>query len=458
MFIKTYPKQDSMVKRLLPLNKHYGSSFLMANIFAAILLFFSGITVAQEVDTIPEFKPHGQLWGCVFGDYAYKTNADVLNRGGTNQYTGVPVNTSLFQFRRIYLGYDYEISQRFSVQFILSSENDYGAPFSATAGDLLANNKLAPFVKYANVRWKNIWHGTDLVVGQQNDPAYGKTGRDDQTPEEVWSYRSVERTVSDLYGTPCYDLGASLQGWFDEAGKFGYNIMAGNGTMAKPETDQNKWFYGNVYAKFFDKRLVINLYQDYERLNWGVYTPGAKAGIASPNGAWYHDRNMTKLFAAWNTKRFTIGFEGFHTTLMGDLKVAGKDGNTYYRRSDAMAMSVFVRGRILSSPAGNALLGFFARFDNFDPGNLNSIVNDPNTRSYTASTAPYDPTTKQQFVLLGLDYTPFKNIHFMPNLWVNTYTSSLGQSAANDALNSGVTGMKGTDVVWRMTFYYIYGK
>ncbi len=442
---------------------HSMKQFAKTGIYCALFLLTAGTTKGQTMaegnaiappipDTTTEFVPHGQLWGCTFGDFAYKTNSDILNRGGTNQYTGTPASTSLFQFRRIYLGYNYELSRHFSVQFTLSSENDYGAPFNTASGDLLQNNKFAPFVKYANIRWKNIWKGSDLVIGQQNTPAYGLTGRDEQTPEEVWAYRSVERTISDIYGTPCYDFGASLQGWFDKKGNFGYNVMVGNGTMAKPETDMYKWMYGNVYAKFLDKRLVVNLYQDYERLNWGVSVKG-------PNGTWYHDRNMTKLFAAYTTKKITVGFEGFHTTIMGDIQVTGKDGNFYYRTTEAMAMAFFVRGRILSDHAGNAKLGFFARFDNFDPtGDLSNIVNAANTRSYLATTAPYDPTTKQQFSVMGLDYTPIKNVHFMPNIWLNTYTSSLSQNAANDLLNKGVTGIKGTDVVWRLTFYYIYGK
>lgn len=445
-------------------------SVAKAGIYGSLFLLLAGPTKAQTMgegnykaheapDTTEEFKPHGNLWGCAFGDYAFKGNSDNLNRGGTNQYTGVPINTSLFQFRRLYLGYDYDISKHFSVQFVLSAENDYGAPFNAASGDLLANNKFAPFVKYANIRWKNLWRGTDLVVGAQNTPAYGLNGRDSQTPEEVWGYRSVERTISDIYGTPCYDMGASLQGWFDARGNFGYDLMVGNGTMAKPETDPYKWFYGCVYAKFLNKRIVVNLYQDYERLNWGTYVPAARPGVSSPNGALYHDRNMTKLFAAYTTKKFTAGFEAFQTTIMGDIKVLGKDGNFYYRTSQAMAAAVFVRGRILSTPAGNPLLGFFARFDNFDPtGDLSSMINEKNTKSYTATTLPYDPTTKQQFVVAGFDFTPVKNVHFMPNMWLNTYTSSLSATAANDLLNPGVTGVKGTDLVWRLTFFYVYGK
>jgi hypothetical protein len=406
-----------------------------------------------EGDTIEAFKQHGILWGAAFGDFDYKSNADKLNRSG-NQYTGIPVNTNMFQWRRIYLGYKYEISKRFTAEFLLSSENDFqsGLLGQTTNGDLLANNKFAPFVKWANLRWKNIWRGTDLVLGQVNDPAIGITGRNDQTSEEVWAYRSIEKTVSDIRGTPVYDMGAELQGLFDARGDFGYDFMVGNGQAARPENDSYKWLYADLYAKFFHKRLIIDLYQDYERLNWGVYTKG-------PNGAWYHDRHMTKLFIAWNSEKITVGFEGFRNIIMGDIKVNGKDGNTYYRTTNAIAMSLFVRGRILSDHFGKARLGFFARYDNYDPsGDLSYIIRDPNLKNYTATTTAYDPTTKEQFVVLGIDYTPAKNIHFMPNLWLNTYTSTIDHNVVNDTFNPNVTGIKGTDVVWRLTFYYVFGK
>jgi len=431
-------------------------------IICSLIFLLSNKSNAQttEKDTTTGFKPHGQLWGAAFGDFAYKGNADNLNRG-VNQYSGTPINTNMFQWRRVYLGYNYEISKHFTAELLLSAENDFqsGVLGQTTAGDILANNKFAPFLKWCNLRWKNIWKGTDLVLGQVNNPAIGITGRNSQTSEEVWAYRSIEKTVSDIRGTPVYDLGAELQGWFDDKGNYGYDVMVGNGQGDRPEKDMYKWFYADVYAKFFDKKLVIDLYKDYERLNWCVYVPGVKPGTESPNGAWYHDRNMTKLFAAWTTTKLTIGFEGFRNTIMGDVKVTGKDGNTYYRSTNAMDMSIFVRGRILSYKNGNPKLGFFVRYDNYDPsGNLNTIVSDANIKSYITTTTAYDPTTKEQFLVAGLDYTPKKNVHFMPNIWINTYSSTLSQNATNDALNPLVTGVKGTDVVWRLTFYYVYGK
>ena len=138
-----------------------------------------------------------------------------------------------------------------------------------STGDVLADGKFTPYVKYANIAWKNIFKNSDLKVGQQATPSFAKTMRNDQTAEEVWGYRSIERTISDIRRTPSFDMGASLQGWFDNKGCFGYMLMVGNGNSAKPETDAYKWLYGDVYAKFFGKRLVIDVYQDYEKTGLG---------------------------------------------------------------------------------------------------------------------------------------------------------------------------------------------
>ena len=450
------------------------TSFKKLSIYCSLFLSLGSAAKAQTTDSVAEFVPSGKLWGYAFGDYAYKGSSDNIGtaaapvyRGGSNQYTGMPANASQFQFRRIYLGYNYDISRHFSAEFLLAAEDDFnGGLTNQPAGDLLSNGKFSPYIKYANIRWKNLWHNTDLVIGSQATPSFAKTGRNDQTAEEVWAYRSIERTVSDIRRTPSFDMGASLQGWFDERGCFGYDIMVGNGSSAKPENDPYKWFYGDVYAKFFDKRLLIDIYQDYERLNWGVYVPQSATNTApSLNGPWYHDRNMTKLFLAWNAKKFTVGFEGFQNTILGDVKVTGVDKNTYYRTSRAMAYSFYVRGRILSNPSGHALLGFFARYDNYDPsGNLNNVVSDKNVAYYASQTPNYEATTQEQFITFGLDFTPFKNVHFMPNVWMNTYNSDLSASGANVAgtkyapMNSLVSGVKGTDAVYRLTFYYTYGK
>src|ERR1035438_7045194 len=84
----------------------------------------------------------GRIWGYVFGDYFYKGHSDSLNRGGNNQYTNVKKGQEEFQFRRIYIGYDYNISKKFSTEFLFAAEDDF------TSGDLLQNKKSSTYMKF----------------------------------------------------------------------------------------------------------------------------------------------------------------------------------------------------------------------------------------------------------------------------------------------------------------------
>lgn len=390
----------------------------------------------------------GRIWGYAFGDLAYKGHADAMSRGGSNQYTGIPESRNSFQFRRIYLGYDYNISKKFSAELLLAAEDNFpaGNPPSATSasGDELLNNKLSFYIKLMNIRVKSIWKGTDLVVGQVATPAFPMMS------EKIWNYRSIERTITDIRRTPSYDLGAALQGVFDPATKnFGYDLMVGNGSSAKPEGDNFKWLYGDVYAYFADKKIVLDLYADYERLNW---TP-----------SWHHSRQMVKGFIAYNSaatakgtdpgKGFTIGVEAYVNNLKNDNFATKIAGGVDTLSNHATGVSVFMHGDIVPGK-----LRFFARVDAYNPNNKvdNSVysaykgnLGNYNDNTYNGTTATGDQTYKQVFATAGLDFTPAKNVHFMPNFWYNSYKTQLTGSgaAANDH-----------DLVYRITFYYVFGK
>ena len=56
----------------------------------------------------------------------------------------------------------------------------------------------------------------------------------------------------------------------------------------------------------------------------------------------------------------------------------------------------------------------------------------------------------------GLDFTPFPNVHLMPNLYLNTYKCAL--SAKDYGQNPKASGVIGTDAAYRFTIYYIFGK
>ena len=409
----------------------------------------------------------GRLWGYAFGDFAYKSHADSLSRGGSNQYTGIRPSTTMFQFRRIYLGYDFNISKKFSAELLLAAEDNFppGAPpvgsaagttttFSAGngTGDLLGNQKFTFYIKNMNLRWKGIWKGTDFVIGEMSTPSFPGIS------EKVWSYRSIERTISDIRRTPSYDFGVALQGTFDPATKnYGYNVMVANGTSDKPDYTPYKWFYGDVYAYFFHKHIVVDAYADYQRLNW---TP-----------TWRHSRQMLKGFVAWNSSAtdksmnpgsgYTIGVEGFLNNLKSDDIETKTAGGADTLSTTASGISFYIHGDIIPGK-----LRFFARYDIYNPNNK---VNTSVATKYAANTSNYndnsfhtvyngglatptvtytttgDQTYKQNFITAGLDFKPTDRVHFMPNVWYNSYKSQLVDN-------------KDHDLVFRLTFFFAFGK
>jgi hypothetical protein len=392
-----------------------------ALIITILLTAMLGNVQAQTEPTDTTFKPSGKVWGLAFGDYYYKAHSDILNRGGANQYTNIEKGRNAFQFRRVLLGYSYDITKRFTAEFVVAAEDNNANSQGVLSGDLLSNNKFGFYVRFANLRWKNVWKNTDLVIGQSTTPAFS------QSSEVYWGYRSVERTIADIRRTPSFDFGVSLQGTFDSNKKYGYNLMVSNGTSARPENDRFKAFSGNIYAKFLDKKLMFDLYADYQRLNWA---PG-----------FHHSRNMVKLFAGYTTPALTVGVEAFLNH--GKDDVIGHTSSTADTLSvNAFGISTFARGPIVKGK-----VGFFARIDKFNP---DENYNDSNYIRDEGLTSAYEPNNKEMLIIGGLDFTPAKNIHFMPNVWYNSYTSQ----------RTDVSGSikKDHDLVYRVTFAYAFGK
>lgn len=358
----------------------------------------------------------GRLWGYTFADFYYKGHADSLNRGGGNQYTGIPKGRNAFQIRRVYLGYNYNISKKFSAELLLEAAN------GATSGEALTDNKLAFYIKLANLRIKDIWNGTDLVLGQVSTVGFPMSS------EPIWGYRSIEKTIVDNRGTPSYDLGAALQGKFDpKTGNFGYDLMVGNGTGAKPEGDNYKWLYSDIWGKFLNKKLYVNLYLDYNRMP-------SIAGMQ-------HSRSMIKGFVAYTVPKFTLGVEAYSNRLQNDDQATQiTTGNVDILTVQAKGISIFTHAPVVKDK-----LNFFARFDALNPDNK---IDNSKYNKYVGNTGGFnDPSTKEQFITAGLDFTPVKSVHLMPNIWYTKYT------------NQGyIAKYKSYDLVYRFTFYYVFGK
>jgi hypothetical protein len=400
--------------------------------FCILMIFISNGVKAQYFDSDSAFragKPNsGRIWGYVFGDYYHKSHSDSLNRGGNNQYTGVKKGQDEFQFRRIYLGYDYNISKQFSAEFLLAAEDDF------TGGDLLTNTKFTPYIKFANLRWKNfLFKGNDLLFGLQPTPSFPYMS------EYIFSYsRPIERTITDIRRTPSFDFGLGMQGRFNSADNsmvYGYNLLVANGSSAKPQAvggNLYKWFYGDAFIGFLHSKLIFDFYADYQRQNW----------IPGDHG--HSSRQMTKGVIAWVDKKFTIGMEGYTNGLkQADVGINGAVKDTLDGR--ATGLTLYGHVSIIKTK-----LRLWCRFDFYNPNTqYDNSTYTKYAALYTVSTT-YEPNNKERFLSVGLDISPTNNVHIMPNIWYDRYVgqgANLVGSAAHDY-----------DLVYRVTFYFTFGK
>ena len=378
----------------------------MKNIALSIVLITTIILPINKIfaQDNKEFKSSGKVWGYAFGDYYFKTHADSANRG-VAQYSGMKKDANSFEFRRIYLGYDYNISEKFSTEFLLAYE---GSAFSS-------DGSRSVYIKSANLRWKNIIPKNTLAVGQSQTPAFP------MLTEKIWGYRSVEKTVLDMHKNgSSNDLGVSLLGTLDSAGNFGYNLMVGNGTAAKIESDRFKKFYGDVYAKLFDKKIVVDLYSDYERTQLNPY---------------HKSKMTTKIAVAYTSEKFTIGIEMFQQIQENNTTYSDTLGNKDTVNASVFGLSYYLRGMIVKDK-----LAFYLRADVYDP---DSKFN----KNYIYS-GGYSAFNTEIFLVAGVDYSPVKNVHIIPNIWYNGY--------ANRQKNAAGLAKADYDLVPRLTFHYLF--
>ena len=368
-----------------------------------ILLSFN--VFSQKDTTKVEFKPSGKVWGYAFGDFLYKAHTNSFNMSNT-QYGSTPKDFTSLEFRRIYLGYDYDISEHFSTQLLLAYE---GATFTT-------DGNRSVYIKAANLRWKNIFHNSDLVIGAMSTPTYSTTS------EPVWGYRSLEKTIMDMRKIGgSADVGISLQGKLNDKGDYGYNFMISNGSGAKPEADKFKKFYGDVYAKFADQKIIVDLGADNE---WTQTRPYQK------------NKTTYKAFLAYQTKQFTIGAEVFQQVQKNNTVFTEAAPSTVKDTVNALAsgISIFARGPISKK------LGYVVRYDFYNP---DSKFNENNV--YAGS---YTGVFTESLILAGLDYTPVKNVHLIPNIWYDVYKN---RNSAVNALPD-----KSSDLAIRLTVHYIF--
>lgn len=385
-----------------------------------ILIIFSCFTsVVQAQDsttTKEEFKPSGTIWGYTFGDYAFKLRADSAKRGNS-QYSGLPKNYNSFNFRRIYIGYDYQFTSDISSQIILAHESTVEANENNT--NVLPDNNRGVFIKAMNLQFKNIIPRASIVAGQQSTPTFSRLS------ESYWSYRSIEKTVADMRGiSSSTDLGVGVFGKIGKEENVGYDILIGNSNGAKLENNKFKKIYTSLYVFLLDKKVVVQGNFEHDRK---ALDPVRK------------DITNFKFFVGYKTPKTSIGLEAFRqvqTNQSAFLQGITPSTDTVYADAQAEGISLFANQQI-----SGERFRVFARVDFYNP--------DAAYRSNRNYLSGYK-TDKEYFATLGLDYSPYKNIHIIPNIWYNQYNNKL--PGANGSLK------KDHDLTARITLYYLFNK
>ena len=435
-------------------------------------LTLAGITVMPLIS-----EAQLKVSGLLFGDYAFKTQADSVGsrRKVTSEYAQLPKNYSGFNIRRAYINFDYDVNDRVHVEAVLAHESTTPTGAAEVAPD---NNNIM-FLKYANVRFKQVFKGTDLIMGQQRTPTFATSGGS----EPLWQYRPIERTITDFNRlASSTDLGVGLEGKYLD-GKLGYNVLYGNNQGAKalfsptttPFTSATTAprLYMDVWYKFFN-RLEVQVYYDYSCDNSNWDSTKTKFQTAS---------STIKPMIAWvQPGLFTVGVEyyvqtnthaandingetgaqslgavvsnakaGSNTATLANLRNTTPTGLSFWghviliKDNDTGKVSKRV-GNMQDGQKGG-ILSLFARYDSYNPDATmtDALASNKTNRGKIQSLAG--------FYTFGLDWEPAKNIHIMPNVWYEGFTQKYDASQLSTV--AGYQAQKNSsDMVYRLSLWY----
>lgn len=358
----------------------------MRNILIIVLLISSHV-FGQD-------KSAAKISGYMYSDYFYNISRDTSIASLSNAANSGAQDLNGFQFRRIYLTFDGDISPIFSSRFRIEG----------TTG--------APIVKDAYIKWKNIFNGSDMIIGMQPTPAF-------DVSESVWGYRSLEKTILDLRGiVSSRDVAVSLRGKLDEKGMMGYWVMLGNNSGTGAETDKYKRIYGHLSLKPTEK-IVITAYGDY-KMKSNVNNP---ASTATPKATLANNTITAALFVGYTEKnQYSLGAEGFYQSQANGNIVTGPPVSI--NDKNAVGLSLF--GSYTVSENFNVV----GRYDYFDPNMDSKAKGDA-----------------RNYIIAGVDYKADARFSIIPNVQFESY-ENLPTGTGSRSVDASITG--------RITFFYTF--
>ena len=284
----------------------------------------------------------GVIWGQTFVDYSYAAQSQDAAQKGTNA----------FEFRRIYLGYDQDISEQFSARVLIEADNE----------DTTKSGAMDFSAEEVYLEWKNLVPLSSTYFGLSATPSIALA-------EKIWGYRSLEKVILDRNGLVAIDdMGIGIKGKFVTDGSVGYALMVGNGEGVKLENDKLKKLYGEFYFAPM-KSGVVELYADYEN------SPDAQSKLTG------------KALLGYQVPSVSAGVEGFyrivHNGAFNSVPPADSNlvgGSAYTSFQIAENIRVVLRGDYYDANVSETTVGL-----------------------------------REIFSVVGVDYSPSQDVHFIPN-------------------------------------------
>ena len=143
-----------------------------------------------------------------------------------------------------------------------------------------------------------------------------------------------------------------------------------------------------------------------------------------------------KAFIAYKTATTTIGVDAFEQIQTNSSSYLQGIADTISVDAAPSGISFFLTQQLTKDK-----LNLFARFDIYNP---DSKFNSDN--KYIGS---YN-SNKESFATIGLDFIPYKNVHIMPNIWLDQFHSKLPDATGKLKNDYDLEG--------RITLYFLFNK
>jgi len=246
-----------------------------------------------------------------------------------------------------------------TTDFTLSDRFKGRARLEANEGTSGQNGPV-PFVKDLYLTW--TYTGShSATFGVTPPPAF-------ETAENVWGYRSLEKTILDFQGiVDSRDFGIRIDGPITSGGLFRYAAMLANNSASRTETDAYKRAYVHLSAHPTDN-VVLSI-------------GGDRAGYGDDRT----DATRLSGFGGLVFDHIRVGLEGFWS------RVTMEDDNEFSHTG----LSLFGSVRITRQ------WEVVARVDR-------------------AKEERSGVDLLETFVLAGVSYQPNEFVQLIPNLWVDT--------------------------------------